>query len=164
MNTCTLFFTLLSARAYLVFFQRKYGICFNNMNWKTIPRITGDLQTIFRFSWLKVYKYIILWRKFENIKLSWKEITMFSKFITNYIEQGWWHSRHSLKFMLQQFKKVNKRGRHAYIYCRWTWFSRWYCNGNQLPHKWNLCTCYVIILVQCNFFMIFQIATVNVCC
>ena len=31
-------------------------------------------------------------------------------------------------------------------------------------HKWNMCTCYVIILVQCNFFMIFQSVTFYVCC
>ena len=35
-------------------------------------------------------------------------------------------------------------------------FSKWYCNGNTFPHNWNLWTSYVIILVQCNFFMIFQ--------
>ena len=34
-------------------------------------------------------------------------------------------------------------------------FSKWYCNGNTLPHNWNLWGCYVIILVQCNLFMIF---------
>ena len=35
-------------------------------------------------------------------------------------------------------------------------YSKWYCNGNTLPHNWNLWSSYVIILVQCNFFMIFQ--------
>ena len=37
-------------------------------------------------------------------------------------------------------------------------FSKWYCNGNTLPHKgnWNLWTSYVIILVQCNFVMMFK--------
>ena len=36
-------------------------------------------------------------------------------------------------------------------------FSKRYCNGYTLPHNWNLWTyMYVIILVQCNFFMIFQ--------
>ena len=29
-------------------------------------------------------------------------------------------------------------------------FSKWYCNGNTLPHNWNLWTSYVIILLQCN--------------
>ena len=35
-------------------------------------------------------------------------------------------------------------------------FNKWYCNGNTLPHTWNLLTSYVIMLVQCNLFMIFQ--------
>ena len=35
-------------------------------------------------------------------------------------------------------------------------FSKWYCNGNTLPHNWNLWSPYVIILVQCNFVMIFK--------
>ena len=35
-------------------------------------------------------------------------------------------------------------------------FSKWYCNGNTLSHNWNLLSSYVIILVQCNFVMIFQ--------
>ena len=50
--------------------------------------LKGDLQTIFRFSYLKVYKLITLGTKFKNLLLSGGEITMFSKFITNYIEQG----------------------------------------------------------------------------
>ena len=43
-------------------------------------------------------------------------------------------------------------------------FSKWYCNGNTLPHYWNLWTSYVIILVQCNFFMIFQSIVLPVLC
>ena len=45
---------------------------------------------------------------------------MFSKFITNYIEQRWWHSSLSLKCMHLQLKEVKKRGRHAYILHGWT--------------------------------------------
>ena len=42
-------------------------------------------------------------------------------------------------------------------------FIKWYCNGNTLPHNWNLWTSYVIILVQCNFFTIFQSTVIPVC-
>ena len=35
-------------------------------------------------------------------------------------------------------------------------FSKSYCNGNTLPHNWNLRCSYVIILVQCNSFINFQ--------
>ena len=41
-------------------------------------------------------------------------------------------------------------------FTRMNLFSKWNCNGNTLPHNWNLWTSYVIILVQCNLFMIFQ--------
>ena len=34
-------------------------------------------------------------------------------------------------------------------------FSKWYYNGNTLPHSWNLWTSYVI-LVQCNFSWFFK--------
>ena len=56
---------------------------------------------IFLFSYLKVYMYklITMGTKFKNLWLSGGEMTMFSKFITNYIEQGWWHSSFSLKCM-----------------------------------------------------------------
>ena len=40
--------------------------------------------------------------------------------------------------------------------------SKWYCNGNTLPHNWNLWFSYVIILVQCNFFMSFQSIVIHV--
>ena len=50
--------------------------------------VKGDLQAIFRFSHLKVYKLITMGMKFKNLLLSGGEITMFSKSITNYIEQG----------------------------------------------------------------------------
>ena len=55
-------------------------------------RITfkGDLQTICRFSYMKVFKLITLGTKFKNLLSLGGKITMFSKFITNYIEQGWW--------------------------------------------------------------------------
>ena len=74
----------------------------------------GDLQTICRFSYMKVYKLItLLGTEFKNLLSLGGKITMFSKFITNYIEQGWWHSSLSLKCMHLQLKEVNKRGRHA---------------------------------------------------
>ena len=41
-------------------------------------------------------------------------------------------------------------------------FIKWYCNGNTLPHNWNLWTSLVIILVQCNFFTIFQSTVIPV--
>ena len=82
--------------------------------------IKGDLQTICRFSYMKVYKLITLGTKFKNLLSLWGKITMFSKFITNYIEQGWWHSSLSLKCMHLQLKEVNKRGRHASILHGWT--------------------------------------------
>ena len=66
---------------------------------------------IFRFSYMKVYKLITLGTKFKNLLSLGGKITMFSKFITNYIEQGWWHSCSlSLKCMHLQLKEVNKRG------------------------------------------------------
>ena len=34
--------------------------------------------------------------------------------------------------------------------------NKWYCNGDTLPHNWNLCTSYVIIVVQCECLMNFQ--------
>ena len=73
----------------------------------------GDLQTICRFSYMKVYKLITLRTKFKNLLSLGGKITMFSKFITNYTEQGWWHSSLSLKCMHLQLKEVNNRGRHA---------------------------------------------------
>ena len=54
----------------------------------TITNIKGDLQTICRFSYMKVYKLITLGTKFKNLLSLGGKITMFSKFITNYIEQG----------------------------------------------------------------------------
>ena len=50
--------------------------------------LKGDLQTIFRFSYLKVYTLITMGKKFKNLSSSGGEITMFSKFITNFNEQG----------------------------------------------------------------------------
>ena len=66
---------------------------------------------------------------------------MFSKFITNYIEQGWWHSSLTLKCMHLLLKEVNKRGRHAYNLHGWTCLPSGYCNGNTLPHNWNFLGC-----------------------
>ena len=34
--------------------------------------------------------------------------------------------------------------------------GEWYCNGNALPHNWNLLVFYVAIFIQCNVFMNFQ--------
>ena len=78
----------------------------------------GDIRTICRFSYMKVYKLITLGTKFKT--LLGRKITRFSKLITNYIEQGWWHSSLSLKCMHLLLKEVNKRGRHAYNLHRWT--------------------------------------------
>ena len=51
-------------------------------------KFKGDLRTICRFSYMKVYKLITLGTKFKNLLSLGGKITMFSKFITNYIEQG----------------------------------------------------------------------------
>ena len=45
----------------------------------------GDLRTICRFSYIKVYKLITLGTKFKTLLSLGRKITMFSKFITNYI-------------------------------------------------------------------------------
>ena len=82
--------------------------------------IKGDLRTICRFSYMKVYKLITLGTKFKTLLSLGRKITMFSKFITNYIEQGWWHSSLTLKCMHLLLKEVNKRGRHAYNLHGWT--------------------------------------------
>ena len=81
--------------------------------WYWFSGLKGDLQTICRFSYMKVYKVITLGTKFKNLLSLGGKITMFSKFIANYIQQGWWHSSLSLKCMHLQLKEVNKRGRHA---------------------------------------------------
>ena len=80
----------------------------------------GDLRTICRFSYMKVYKLITLGTKFKTLLSLGRKITMFSKFTTNYIEQGWWHSSLTLKCMHLLLKEVNKRGRHAYNLHGWT--------------------------------------------
>ena len=82
--------------------------------------IKGDLRTICRFSYMKVYKLITLGTKFKTLLSLGRKITMFSKFITTYIEQGWWHSSLTLKCMHLLLKEVNKRGRHAYNLHGWT--------------------------------------------
>ena len=82
--------------------------------------VKGDLRTICRFSYMKVYKLITLGTKFKTLLSLGRKITMFSKFITNYIEQGWWHSSPTLKCMHVLLKEVNKRGRHAYNLHGWT--------------------------------------------
>ena len=92
------------------------GIC--HFFWATF--IKGDLRTICRFSYMKVYKLITLGTKFKTLLSLGRKITMFSKFITNYIEQGWWHSSLTLKCMHLLLKEVNKRGRHAYNLHGWT--------------------------------------------
>ena len=82
--------------------------------------LKGDLRTICRFSYMKVYNLITLGTKFKTLLSLGRKITMFSKFITNYIEQGWWHSSLTLKCMHLLLKEVNKRGRHAYNLHGWT--------------------------------------------
>ena len=59
------------------------GITFTESPW-----LKGDLRTICRFSYIKVYKLITLGTKFKTLLSLGRKITMFSKFITNYIEQG----------------------------------------------------------------------------
>ena len=82
--------------------------------------LKGDLRTICRFSYIKVYKLITLGTKFKTLLSLGRTITVFPKFITNYIEQGWWHSSLTLKCMHLVLKEVNKRGRHAYNLHGWT--------------------------------------------
>ena len=54
---------------------------------KSFNGVKGDVQTICRFCYMKVYKLITLGTKFKNLLSLGGKIT-FSKFITNYIEQG----------------------------------------------------------------------------
>ena len=82
--------------------------------------VKRDLRTICRFSYMTVYKLITLGTKFKTLLSLGRKITMFSKFITNFIEQGWWHSSLTLKCMHLLLKEVNKRGRHAYNLHGWT--------------------------------------------
>ena len=96
------------------------GSTWNVHNGRTLVSIKGDLRTICRFSYMKVYKLITLGTKFKTLLSLGRKITMFSKFITNYIEQGWWHSSLTLKCMHLLLKEVNKRGRHAYNLHGWT--------------------------------------------
>ena len=103
--------------------------------------LKGDFRTICRISYMKVYKLITLGTKFKTLLSLGRKITMFSKFITNYIEQGWWHSSLTLKCMHLLLKEVNKRGRHAYNLHGMNLFTKWYCNGNTLPHNWNFWGC-----------------------
>ena len=56
--------------------------------YKLKGKIKGDLRTICRFSYMKVFKLITLGTKFKTLLKLGGKITMFSKFITNYIEQG----------------------------------------------------------------------------
>ena len=96
-------------------FQRSM-LCGDNKSYG----VKGDLRTICRFSYMKVYKLITLGTKFKTLLSLGRKFTMFSKFITNYIEQGWWHSSLTLKCMHLLLKEVNKRGRHAYNLHGWT--------------------------------------------
>ena len=102
----------------------KNNLCQKDMHtiwiWLVNRSIKGDLRTICRFSYIKVYKLITLGTKFKTLFSLGRKITMFSKFITNYIEQGWWHSNLTLKCMHLLLKEVNKRGRHAYNLHGWT--------------------------------------------
>ena len=116
--------------------------------------IKGDLRTICRFSYMKVYKLITLGTKFKTLLSLGRKITMFSKFITNYIEQGWWHSSLTLKCMHLLLKEVNKRGRHAYNLHGWT------CLPSGIVMEIH---CHITGVVQCNLFMIFQSTVIRVC-
>ena len=95
--------------------RNKYGISGHLQYFRFFEALSqGDLRTICRFSYMKVYKLITLGTKFKTLLSLGRKSTMFSKFITNYIEQGWWHSSLTLKCMHLLLKEVNKRGRHAY--------------------------------------------------
>ena len=76
---------------------------------------------------------------------------MFSKFITNYVEQGWWHSSFSVKMHALAAQGSEQKRKACINFTQMNLFSKWYCKGSTLPHNWNLWTSYVIILVQCNF-------------
>ena len=118
----------------------------------------GDLWTICRFSYMKVYKLITLGTKFKTLLSLGRNITMFSKFKTNYIEQGWWHSSLTLKCMHLLLKEVNKRGRHAYNLHGWTCLPSGivmeiHCHMNW--NYWGCCEAEAAILlfsVICSWF------------
>ena len=80
--------------------------------WPIRSHLKGDLRTICRFSYMKVYKLITLSTKFKTLLSLGRKITMFSKFITNYIEQGWWHSSLTLKYMHLR-KWTKEEGMHT---------------------------------------------------
>ena len=147
----------------MFFFWNVFCMCIHYLFslWqKLLLLLKGDLRTICRFSYMKVYKLITLGTKFKTLLSLGRKITMFSKFITNYIEQGWWHSSLTLKCMHLLLKEVNKRGRHAYNLHGWT------CLPNTLPHNWNFWGCWgwgCHLVVQCNLFMIFQSTVIRVC-
>ena len=63
-------------------------VSFSCLNHIVETHFKGDLRTICRFSYMKVYKLITLGTKFKTLLSLGRKITMFSKFITNYIEQG----------------------------------------------------------------------------
>ena len=94
---------------------------------------------ICRFSYMKVYKLITLGTKFKNLLSLGGKITMFSKFITNHIEQGWWHTFSSLwlKCMHLQLMEVNKRGRHAKNLHGWTCLASGIVMEIHLPRGQN---------------------------
>ena len=131
--------------------------------------IKGDLRTICRFSYMKVYKLITLGTKFKTLLSLGRKITMFSKFITNYIEQGWWHSSLTLKCMHLLLKEVNKRGRHAYNLQGWTCLPSgivmeiYTLPQNKLEFFRLLWGWGCHLVVQCNLFMIFQSIVIRVC-
>ena len=130
------------------------------------PTIKGDLRTICRFSYIKVYKLITLGTKFKTLLSLGRKITMFSKFITNYIEQGWWHSSLTLKCMHLLLKEVNKRGRHAYNLHGWTCLPSGivmeiHCHITGIFEAAVWLSSHLV--VQCNLFMIFQSIVIRVC-
>ena len=111
-----LYLTLTGQFAYQFVFKKVWYL----LTFFRMLQVKGDLRTICRFSYMKVYKLITLGTKFKTLLSLGRKITMFSKFITNYIEQGWWHSSLTLKYMHLLLKEVNKRGRHAYNLHGWT--------------------------------------------
>ena len=121
--------------------------------------LKGDLRTICRFSYMKVYKLITLGTKFKILLSLGRKITKFSKFITNCIEQGWWHSSLTLKCMHLLLLKGSEQKRKACIqFTRMNLFTKWYCNENTLPHNWNFLGCWeaeaaiLLFSVICSWF------------
>ena len=91
---------------------------------------------------MKVHKLITLGTNFKDLWWSGRGITIFSKFIANYIEQGWWHSSFSLECMHCSCSRTQK----VHL---WTCSAKGIAIGNTLLHDWNLWFSYVITHVEC---------------